>query len=115
MCNPMLILQIFKNHFAVLEKKSQVRIFLQETKIQEIAYWNCTDLQVDFFYMGFPGNSIGKESACYAGDPGSIPGLGRTPGEENGSIPVFLTGEFHGQRSLAVCSPQGCQESDKTE
>ena len=31
--------------------------------------------------MGFPGGSAGKESACNAGDPGSIPGLGRSPGE----------------------------------
>ena len=30
---------------------------------------------------GFPGNSAGKESACNAGDPGSIPGSGRSPGE----------------------------------
>ena len=29
----------------------------------------------------FPGGSAGKESACSAGDPGSIPGLGRSPGE----------------------------------
>ena len=31
--------------------------------------------------MLFPGNSVGKESACNAGDPGSIPGSGRSPGE----------------------------------
>ena len=30
---------------------------------------------------GFPGGSAGKESACNAGDPGSIPGSGRSPGE----------------------------------
>ena len=30
---------------------------------------------------GLPGGSAGKESACDAGDPSSIPGLGRTPGE----------------------------------
>ena len=33
------------------------------------------------FEMGFPGSSAGKESNCNAGDPGSIPGLGRSPGE----------------------------------
>ena len=32
----------------------------------------------------FPGGSTGKESACNAGDPSSIPGLGRSPGEEIG-------------------------------
>ena len=31
--------------------------------------------------LGFPGSSIGQESACNAGDPGSIPGLGRSAGE----------------------------------
>ena len=31
--------------------------------------------------MGFPGSSAGKESACNAGDPGSIPGLERSAGE----------------------------------
>ena len=33
--------------------------------------------------VGFSGGSAGKESACSAGDLGSIPGLGRSPGEEN--------------------------------
>ena len=32
----------------------------------------------------FPGGSAGKESACNVGDLGSIPGLGRSPGEGNG-------------------------------
>ena len=34
--------------------------------------------------MGFLGGSDGKESACNAGDPSLIPGLGRSPGEGNG-------------------------------
>ena len=34
--------------------------------------------------MVFPGGSDGKESACNVGDIDSIPGLGRSPGEENG-------------------------------
>ena len=34
--------------------------------------------------MGFPGGSDSKESTCNAGDHGSIPGLGRSPGEANG-------------------------------
>ena len=32
-------------------------------------------------FLDFPGGSDGKESACTAGDLGSIPGLGRSPGE----------------------------------
>ena len=35
--------------------------------------------------MGFPGGSEVKASACNAGDLGSIPGLGRSPGEGNGN------------------------------
>ena len=35
--------------------------------------------------MGFPQSSVSKESACNAGDPGLIPGSGRSPGEGNGN------------------------------
>ena len=43
---------------------------------------SCTDISTDFsFYWGFPDSSVGQESTCNAGDPGSIPGLGRSPGE----------------------------------
>ena len=31
--------------------------------------------------MGFPDSSIGEETGCNAGDPSSVPGLGRSPGE----------------------------------
>ena len=50
--------------------------------------------------VGFPGGSDGKESACNAGDPGLIPGLGSWRREWQ-PIPVFLRGEAHGQKSLA--------------
>ena len=39
---------------------------------------------VQLSYPGFPYSSVSKESACSAGDPGSIPGLGRSPGKGNG-------------------------------
>ena len=67
--------------------------------------------------MGFPGGSDSKESACKAGDPGSIPGSGRSPGDGNG-YPLqcsYLPGEFHEQRSLAGYSPWGHKELDMTE
>jgi len=43
--------------------------------------------------------------------------LGREDPLEKGRLPtpVFLPGEFHGQRSLVACSPQGQKESDATE
>ena len=39
--------------------------------------------------MGFPGGSAGKQSACNAGDLGSIPGLGRFPGVGIGFLPLY--------------------------
>ena len=47
--------------------------------------------------MGFPCGSAGKESACNEGELGSIPGLGRSPGEkERLPTPVSRPGESHG-------------------
>ena len=57
--------------------------------------------------MGFCDGSDGKESTCNAGDLGSIPGLGRSPGEGHGNLL-----SPHGQRSLAGYSPGGSKESD---
>ena len=59
--------------------------------------------------QGFLGGSGGKESAFSPGEPGSILGLGRSPGEGNGYTPVFLPGEFHDLRSLVGYSPWGCR------
>ena len=60
--------------------------------------------------LGFLGSSAGKESGCNAGDLGSIPGLGRSPGEENSYLLQYSChGQFHGQRSLAGYSPWGLQ------
>ena len=61
--------------------------------------------------QGFPDSSVGKEFACNAGDLGSIPGLGRSPGEGKGWLltPVFWPGEFH-----RLYSPWGSKELDMT-
>ena len=42
-------------------------------------------IQSFYMCMGFPGGSNDKESVCNSEDPGSIPGLGRSPGEGNGN------------------------------
>ena len=61
------------------------------------------------------GGSDGKESACNAGDLGSIPGLGRSPGEEHGNPPHYSCLENpHGQRSLVGYSPWVHKESDSS-
>ena len=67
-------------------------------------------------FFEIPGGSDSKEPACNAGDPGSIPGLGRSPGEENGNPLQYSCLENpHGQRSLMGYSPWGCKESGMTE
>ena len=60
--------------------------------------------------------SDNKESTCNAGDWGSIPGLGRSPGEGHGD-PLQYSGleNPHGQRSLMGYSPWGHKESGITE
>ena len=68
-----------------------------------------------YIYMGFSGGSDGKESACSAGEPGLIPGSGRSPGEGNGNPLQYSCPENpHGQRTLAGYSPWGHRESDMT-
>ena len=66
-------------------------------------------------YEGFPGGSDGKESASMWDT--QVRSLSQEDPLEKEWLPtpVFLTGEFHGQRSLAGHSPCGCKESDMTE
>ena len=64
---------------------------------------------------GFPGGSDGKASARNVGEPGLIPGLGRSPGEGNGNPLQYSCLEFHGWRSLVGYSPWAHKESDMTE
>ena len=56
----------------------------------------------------FPGGSDSKEFACNAGDPGSIPRLGRFPREGKWQpTPVFLPGECHGARGTCQATVHG--------
>ena len=65
--------------------------------------------------LGFPGGShlptnVVKHPPTNAGDPGSIPRSGRSPGEGNSNCtPVFLPWKSHEQRSLAGYSPWDCR------
>ena len=66
--------------------------------------------------MGFLCGSAGKESACNAGDLGSTPGLGRSPGERKG-YPLQYAGLENSMDGGAwwAYSPWDCQELDSTE
>ena len=62
------------------------------------------------YIMGFPGGSDGKESACNAGDLGSIPGLGRSPGGgHDNPIQYSCLENPQGQRSLVGYCPWDCK------
>ena len=60
-------------------------------------------------WQGFPHSSVGKESACNAGDLGSVPELGRTPGEGKG-YPL----QYSGLKNSMDYSPWGRKELDTT-
>ena len=70
---------------------------------------------VAFGDSGFPGSSDGKESACNAGDLGSVLGSGRSLGEGHGNPLQYSYLKSHGQRSLAGYSPWDGKESDMNE
>ena len=59
-----------------------------------------------FDALGFPDSSVGKESACSAGDPGSILGSGRSPGEGTG-YPL----QFSGLENSMDCIIHGVAKS----
>ena len=65
--------------------------------------------------MGHPWWPSSRESACSAGDPGAVPGSGRSLEKGMAAHSVFLPGKFHGQRSLVGYSPWGHTELDTTE
>ena len=58
--------------------------------------------------MGFPDSSVGKESSCNAGDPSSIPGLGRSPGEGKGYTTHF---QYSGLKNSMDCIARGVSKN----
>ena len=68
-------------------------------------------------YLGFPGGSDSKESACNTEDLGSVPGSVRFPGKGNSNPLQYpcLECPMDRERSLAGYSPWGRTESDTTE
>ena len=63
---------------------------------------------LEYSWVGFPGGSDGKASACKAGDPGSIPGVGISLGEGHGNPLQHSCLENPMDRgALVVCSPWG--------
>ena len=65
-------------------------------------------------YVGFPGGLVGKESTCNAGDAGSIPQSGRSPGGRNGNPFQYSCLENHMNRGAWQATIHGVAESDTT-
>ena len=91
---------------------------MQETPVGFLGHqkipWRRDRLPTSVF-LGFPGGSVSKKLARNAGDLGSIPGLGRSPGGGHGHpLQYSCLGNPHGQRGLVGCSPWGHKESDAT-
>ena len=63
----------------------------------------------------FPGGSEDKDSACSVGDPGSIPGLGRSPGEGNSNPLQYSCLENPMDGGAWQATACGVAESDTTE
>ena len=63
--------------------------------------------------MGFPSGSYGKESACNAGYMGSIPGLGRSPGEGHGNPLLYSCLENPVDRAVWRAAVHGVRKSQK--
>ena len=79
---------------------------------------NSTSIHIYIYiviYGGFPGGSDGKESAFNAGDLGSIPRLGRSPGEENGNPLQYSCPENSTDREAWQAIVHGVTELDTTE
>ena len=65
--------------------------------------------------MDFAGGSDGKESAYNAGDPGSIPGSGRSPGDGNGNLLQYLAWRIPWTEETGGLQSMGSQRLDMTE
>ena len=92
---------ITANHKKQVSQVNDFSAFFIFGKMQESGLVEIISLICTLTILGSHGGSDSKESACNAGDPGSIPG--------------FLPGEFHGQRNLAGYRSWGYKESDTTE
>ena len=97
-----LVAQLVKNLSAVRE--TWVPFLGQEDLLEE------GRLSIPVF-LGFPGGSAAKESACNVGDLGSIPGLGRSPGGGNGNPLLYSCLENPMHRGAWRAAVHGVAES----
>ena len=87
---------------------------------QRVGHNWATNTRLTFFwalhyFLGFPGGSDGKESACNEGDLGLIPGLGRSPAEGHGNHSSILAWRIPMDRGAWQATVHGIPELDMTE
>ena len=86
-----------------MQRARETERWAKTYRILWLSHWNdIWDCQVAQGAKNVPAN------AGDTGDEGSVPGSGRSPGGGNGTAPIFLPGESHGQRSLPGYSLWGC-------
>ena len=95
--------------------------FKREVKAEQKIHGISTSKATANIYMvfsskmeGFPRGLDGKESACNAGDPGSIPGSGRDPGERNGDPLQYSYLENSTDRGVWQAAVHAVPELDST-
>ena len=98
----------------ILPFQVQHSLVQRMVSLYKITMPSCRQLVHHFYsFKGFPGGSDGEESACSAGDLGSIPGLGGCPGEGNG-YPLQYSCLGNPMDRGAWWAPWGYKESDTT-
>ena len=89
--------------FSAFSKSS---LYIWKFSVRVLLKPGFNNFEHDLASIGFPGGSAGKESSCHVGDLGSIPGLGRSPGEENvyllrySSLENFMDYMVHGLQRM---------------
>ena len=86
-----------------LRPGSSVQVVLKQWEVKGL------DKILTRSHQGFPSGSVGKESACDAGDLGSIPGSGRFPGEWNGNHFSILAWRISWTEKPGGLQPMGSQ------
>ena len=85
---------------------SKSSLYIWKFSIHALLKPSFNDFEHDLASIDFPGGSAGKESSCHVGDLGSIPGLGRSPGEGNvyplqySSLENFVDYMVHGLQRI---------------